>query len=130
MLSIYRYDVKGHILPPIRAGITAHAISTNGRKVAISNCKEVRIFDVETGEKLLRFEARVRGLCFDDETESILATTFDRQICQYCANTGQRLAVVSPDCLHDPWGLVIVPGRKLAVADDLSVKVYRMKDHF
>ena len=77
---------------------------------------------------MLKFEARVRGLCFDDETKSILATTCDRQIGQYCASTGQLLSIISDEVLNDPWGLVIIPGRRLAVADNETVKVYRIID--
>ena len=126
--DIARFDASGFVLPPIVAGTVSHAIATNGKAVAISNLKEVKLFDVETGEKLLNFEARVRGLCFDDETKSILATTCDRQIGQYCASTGQLLSIISDEPLNDPWGLVIIPGRRLAVADNETVKVYHIID--
>ncbi|XP_072034456.1 uncharacterized protein [Amphiura filiformis] len=129
--DIAKFDLPDHhfILPPIAAGTVSHAIATNGKIVAISNLREVKIFDADTGQKLLNFEARVRGLCFDDETESILATTCDRQIGQYCVKTGQLLAMVNNECLNDPWGLAIIPGRRLAVTDDQIVKIYRIVDH-
>ncbi len=124
--DIAKYELSGHILTPIVAGTISHAIATDGKVVAISNLKEVKLFDIESGYKLLSFEARVRGLCFDDETQSILATTCDRHISQYCAKTGELLGTVDISMLNDPWGLVIIPGRRLAVADDQTVKIYRI----
>ena len=126
--DIAQFDASGSPLSPIVAGMVPRAIATNGKTVAISNLKGVKLFGVETGEELLNFKARVRGLCFDDETRSILATTCDRQIVQYCASTGQLVSILLEEALKDPWGLVIIPGRRLAVANDQTVKVYRIID--
>ena len=126
--DITQFDASGSALPPIAAGMVSHAIATNGKSVAISNLNGVKLFDVDTGEELLNFKAQVRGLCFDDETSSILATTSDRQIVQYCSRTGQLVSTLSEEALKDPWGLVIIPGRRLAVADGQTVKVYRIID--
>ncbi len=126
--NIARFDISSHIFSPIFAETPFYGIATNGNMVAVSNFKDVRIFDVNSGMKLLSFEARVRGLCFDDKTESILVSTCDRQVGQYCIKTGQLLGMVSTDCLNDPLGLGIIPGRRLAVADDQTVKVYRIID--
>ena len=131
--TITFHDATGTIImKSLSVNIKPWHVATNGRQIACSqwSANSVSVHDMESG--LFLYSILVhgpRGMCFDEETGSILITKDNpnvgagsRTIEQYCSSNGQWIGQAAVG-LHVPQDLVFASDGTLLVADYKSVKI-------
>ncbi len=131
--TITVHDATGTIImKSIQVNIKPWHLATNGRHIAFSqwSANSVSVHDLESS--LLLFSVLVRGprgMCFDEETGSILVSkdnsnvySGNRTVDQYCSSTGQWIGQAAIG-LHGPHDVCFNADGSLMVADYKSVKI-------
>lgn len=135
------HSPKGDLLRTLRIRIKGiNHIATNGREIAYTKTElddygRVFIVDFESGTAVKEIKVSLpTSICFDDRSGSLLVGRVNSStaskvgngsIEQYCLVTLEHIGRLA-EGLFMPLAMAVAADGKLAVADCISVKVYKM----